>query len=367
MRKSRDRNVACFISPHGLGHAARAAAVLAALQRLEPDINLHLFTTAPRKFFSASGCRNTTFHDECTDVGFAQQSALTADLSATVELLDEFLPFDSNHIEVLAEIVKRGRCGLVLCDISPLGIAVARQAGVPSVLVENFLWDDLYRHYVADHPRLARHADTLRTIFSQASLHIQTQPVCRPTEADLTVGPVSRPPRQPAASIRKALAIGANVKIVLITMGGVSEHTPLLESMAHRQDIVFIVAWGSARLHRAGNVINLPLQSDFYHPDLIHAADAVIGKVGYSTLAEVCHAGVPFGYVVRDGYPEMPPLVAFIEREMAGFPLPASFLETGIDGDRLDRLLAIPRRPPTAPNGADLIANFLLPLLRRTP
>lgn len=367
MRTSRDRNVACFISPHGLGHAARSAAVLAALQRLQPGIKLHLFTTAPRKFFTESGCHNPVLHDTDTDVGFVQSSALAADLLATVERLDDFLPFHTNHLELLAEPVRRARCGLVLCDIAPLGIAVARQAGLPSVLIENFMWHDLYRPYLANHPRLAPHAETLRGLFSQANLHIQTRPVCRPIEADLTVGPVSRPPRQTPAAIRKALALGSDVRIVLITMGGVGQHTPLLDSMAHRKDIVFVVAWGSPKLQRSGNVIRLPLQSDFYHPDLVHAADAVIGKVGYSTLAEVYHAGVPFGYVVRDGYPEMPPLVAFIEKEMPGLPLPAAFLETDSAGDSIDRLLALPHHPPTAPNGADAIANFLLPLLHRTP
>ncbi len=367
MRKSRGRNVACFISPHGLGHAARAAATLAALQRLQPDINLHLFTTAPKRFFTDSGCRKITLHDECADVGFVQHSALVADLPATVDRLDEFLPFHSNHIELLAETVRRGKCGLVLCDIAPLGIAVARQAGLPSVLVENFMWDDLYQAYVAAHPRLAAHIDALHGLFSQASLHIQTQPVCKAIEADLTVGPVSRPPRQSPSAIRKTLSIGADIKIVLMTMGGVSGHTPLLESMAHRKDIVFIVAWGSAKVQRSGNIIGLPLQSDFYHPDLVHAADAVIGKVGYSTLSEVYHAGVPFGYIVREGYPEMPPLVDFIEKDMAGFSIPAATLNDSLSENCIDRLLSIPRRPPTLPNGADPIANFLLPLLRRTP
>jgi hypothetical protein len=340
---------------------------LAALQRLQPDINLHLFTTAPKRFFTDSGCQKIIVHEERTDIGFAQHSALVADLPATVEQLDAFLPFDPSRIEILSDTVRRSRCDLVLCDISPLGIAVARQAGVPSVLAESFMWDDFYQSYISAYPRLGIHADTLCRLFSQASLHIQTQPVCKAIEADLTVGPVSRPPRQSPSAIRKKLAIGANVRIVLITMGGVSEHTPLLASLAHRKDIVFIVAWGSPNIQRSGNVIGLPLQSDFYHPDLVHAANAVIGKVGYSTQAEIYHAGVPFGYMVREGYPEMPSLVNFIEKEMAGLPIPASAIESGFTEAMIDQLLTIPRRPPTLPNGANQIANFLLPLLRRTP
>ena len=68
--------------------------------------------------------------------------------------------------------------------------------------------------------------------------------------------------------------------------------------------------------HRAhdGHIIRLPAQSAFYHPDLIHAADVVVGKLGYSTLAEVWAAGVPFGYVVRPQFPESGPLEAWAQQ-----------------------------------------------------
>ena len=145
MSRSSQRNIACFISPHGLGHAARAAAVLSALQQREPGIKLHLFTTAPARFFEASGCRNKYFHDEQTDVGFAQTSAFVSDLPETVRRLDAFLPFRPELVGRLSAIVRRSGCGLVLCDIAPLGIAVAREAAVPSVLIENFVWSRLYQ------------------------------------------------------------------------------------------------------------------------------------------------------------------------------------------------------------------------------
>jgi UDP-N-acetylglucosamine:LPS N-acetylglucosamine transferase len=106
-------------------------------------------------------------------------------------------------------------------------------------------------------------------------------------------------------------------------------------------------------------VICLPLRSAFYHPDLVQAADAVIGKVGYSTLAEVHHSGVPFGYISRRNYPEMPGLIAFVERHVAGLELHDADLGAGVEPDFIDRLLALPRRPPAQVNGADEIAEFL--------
>lgn len=365
MSRKNQRNIACFISPHGLGHATRAAAVLAALQSCEPHARLHLFTTAYPALFETSGCRNKFFHDLPADVGFAQTSAFVSDLPETIRRLDAFLPFDPAHVKELAATIVRAGCGIVLCDIAPLGIAVAREAGIPSVLVENFVWSDLYRHYGSQYPRMTEHADYLQGIFRQASLHIQTDPICQPAEADLIVGPISRAPRQSRTAIRKALAIGQDCRLILVTLGGDTHHPPPLSHLASRADLIFVTIAAGDGLRRTGNVLHIPPQSDFYHPDIVHAADAVIGKVGYSTLAEVYHAGVPFGYVARKDYPEMPPLVAFIEREMAALPVSAAELEAGITADRIDALINLPHRPPARPNGAGAVATFLAPLLRR--
>jgi UDP:flavonoid glycosyltransferase YjiC (YdhE family) len=264
-------------------------------------------------------------------------------------------------VDRLAAIVRRAHCAAVICDIAPLGIAVARAAGIPSILIENFTWDDLYEHYGAEYPRLRLHAAILRPWFGAADIRIQTEPVCHPlVGVALTTRPVSRPPRREPADVRRQLTIGPGKKMVLITMGGVSNRTPMVAQLADRDDLVFVVAGRAARPQHSGNVISLPLQSAFYHPDLVHAADVVIGKVGYSTLAEVHRAGVPFGYVCRPNNPEMPALREFIGRNISGQALQAADLDdataaTGI----IDRLLALPRRPPTLANGAVEIAEFL--------
>jgi len=351
---------ACFISSHGLGHAARSAAVVAALQEVAPDSEPVLFTTASPFFFHASGCRNVTIHPTRADLGFIQKSALVEDLPETIRALDACLPFEPARIAGLADSLRSEHCRFVLCDIAPLGIAAAKAAGLPAVLIENFRWDDLYAHYAPSHPRMAHHAADLRPWFDAADVTIQTEPVCRLiASAALRTGPVARPPRQPRESTRQRLGLTGAHKLILITMGGVSERTPLLSHLAGRSDLMFVIPWGAERFHRSGNIVSLPFESDFYHPDLIEAADAVIGKVGYSTLAETYHSGIPYGYVVRHNYPEMPPLVHFIEHHMAGLALPDASLVDGIAPDFIDRLIALPRRSPAMPNGRMAIAELL--------
>ena len=56
----------------------------------------------------------------------------------------------------------------------------------------------------------------------------------------------------------------------------------------------FVFAGGVSAYRQEGNLHFLPFESDFFHPDLVHAADLVVGKAGYSMIAEVWAAGVPF-------------------------------------------------------------------------
>jgi hypothetical protein len=104
----------------------------------------------------------------------------------------------------------------------------------------------------------------------------------------------------------------------------------------------------------------LPHHSDFYHPDLIHASDAVVGKAGYSTLSEAYHAAVPFAYIARPSFRESAPLTAFINREMNGFEIPLAEYHSGGWVEYLPALLDLPRPPRDGINGADQAAEFIL-------
>ena len=67
--------IACFISPHGFGHATRAIAVIEALQLIRAHVHAHIFTTVPRSLF-AQTLTSFTYHPVVVDVGLVQSSAL---------------------------------------------------------------------------------------------------------------------------------------------------------------------------------------------------------------------------------------------------------------------------------------------------
>ena len=98
--------VAYFITPHGFGHATRAAAVMGAWQNLAPGIRFEIFTRVPRWLFEQSLARPFGYHELLTDIGLAQQDALHEDISETLRRLDAFLPFDPALVQRTAREVR---------------------------------------------------------------------------------------------------------------------------------------------------------------------------------------------------------------------------------------------------------------------
>ena len=357
--ESESIHITYFISPHGFGHAARASAVMEALHRINPAICFDIYTTVPRWFFQESLSGPYTYSAVLTDVGLVQQTPFQEDLPATMERLDGFLPFEDALIADLAVRIKETRCKAVLCDIAPLGILAARSAGVISVLIENFTWDWVYEEYASQMERIVPHIRYLKTVFSSADAHIQAQPLCHLAPADLTTPPVSRKPRTERASIRKQLAVPDHAKLILLALGGAADKNVQLEHLPAGDHFCFIIPGSAEPLTPSENIMALPYGSPFFHPDLIQASDAVIGKVGYSTLAEVYHAGLPFGYIPHVGFRESVLLEAFINDHMQGFPVTEAELHNGIEESRLQRLTAMPRTQRAGPNGADQIAEYV--------
>jgi len=353
---------AFFISPHGFGHAARASAVMDAMHEINPAIQFEIFTTVPSWFFGESLSGPFSYHSLLTDIGLIQDTPLHADLAKTIEYLNKFLPFEKSQIAQLAQVIDELKCSLVICDIAPMGIMVAQKAGIPSVLIENFTWDWVYQEYTDYDSHLNSHVDFLKTVFNTADYHIQTEPICSYGSADLTTPPISRCAKMTDRQIREKLGITNHAKMVIITMGGVPAQFSYLNGLSHQRDVCIVVPGGSNSLKIRGNLILLPHHSDFFHPDLIMASDAVVGKVGYSTLAETYHAGVPFGYIMRSNFRESEILADYVENHMNGIAIKEVEFQDGEWTSHLPRLLALPRIGRNGPNGAAQVADFLCSL-----
>ena len=352
--------VAVVVSAHGFGHAARACAVMEALAERREDLRFEIITTAPRWFFAQSLEASFSLHRLVTDVGLVQLTPLEEDLAATAGRLDELLAPGGVRLERLVERIARLRCRMVLADIAPLGIAAAHRLGLPAVLVENFTWDWIYRSYAELEPRLGRHGATVAALTAEADLHLQTEPVCRPVASALTVAPVARRRRTAPAEVRRSLGVPADARLVVLTMGGVGwTYRGLAVAERHRR-AWFAVPGGAPREQRRGRVVLLPFRSELYHPDLVQAADVVVGKLGYSTVAEVYHARAAMAFVSRPRFPESGVLAEFVRRTAAAAEITEAVFNDGSWLPAVDGLLDEERPDGPRVNGAGAAAAAIL-------
>jgi UDP-N-acetylglucosamine:LPS N-acetylglucosamine transferase len=356
-------SIAYFISSHGFGHAARAAAVMQATAEYHPDVQFEVFTTVPSWFFQDSLSIPFNYHHLLTDFGLVQKEPFQADPGDTLHGLEKFYPISPGRLGEISATIQKLECRIIICDIAPMGLLIAKHIGIPSVLVENFTWDWIYQQYSAAHKNINKYINYLKPIFESADYHVQTMPICSPKSPDLVTGPISRKPKAPRDQIRQRLGLLTGRNMILITTGGIPQSYNFPPRLEELSEFTFVMPGAGPAIDKRNNLIILPHRSDYYHPDLCIASDAVIGKVGYSTLSEVYYAGIPFGYVARANYNESGPMVSFIKQQMPGFAVEESEFFNGEWIDRIEELLMLPRAHREGPNGAEQIGEFILSIL----
>ena len=153
--------------------------------------------------------------------------------------------------------------------------------------------------------------------------------------------------------------------MVLLSMGGTGWDYGHLGELERQDRAWIVVAGGGRTARRRGRLLVLPFHGDFYHPDLVAASDLVVGKLGYSTVAEAYHAGAAFAFVARPDFPESPVLARFVEENMRAMEINEEAFRSGDWLSEIDSLLDTPRRLPNEANGAEVAANAILDLFSR--
>lgn len=347
-----------FISPHGFGHAARSCSVIAEVTRLCGGIRHHIFTTVPPAFFDDSLAGVTfEYHQLECDIGMIQRTPLMEDVAGTIRALDR-LPLDGGPVfESIASEVSATGCPLIICDIAPLGLAVADRLSIPAVLIENFTWDWIYDAY--GDPGLDLFGKRLGKIFDSAALRIQTAPVCRPVHGAHQIPPVSRSSRLERHEIRRMLGIAADDRLVLLSVGGL-ENLSIGRGFRSPPATTLVAPGSGGGIEHGGDLIRIPTMGGPYHPDLVAASDLVVAKLGYSTVAEVFHARTAFAYLSRPVFPESPILEGFVREHIPSAALPENWLENPSTTLILEELLKTPRPTDPRPNGATTAAELIL-------
>ncbi len=353
-----------YVSGHGFGHATRSAALIAALRRISSDaVRVHVRSEAPHWIFRERDPQVACSAAEI-DPGIIQRNALDIDLEATIEAHERFTDRWETVLRREAELLEQIAPRLVVCDIPALATAAAAAVGVPAVGVSNFSWDWILAGYADREPRLQPVVRRYAEAYGQADciyrLPMHGDLGAFPTVVDVPL--LTHRPRLPREQVRSRLGIEAtgDAPVVLISFGGFGSG-PLTDFEAGNLDGFVFLAFDDEPQGFRGDWRRLPTPSPVPHEEIVAACDAVIGKPGYSTAAEVIAQRARFLYLSRADYTEGPVLEKGLQRDGCARAIPRGDFFAGRWREHLEALLAqpLPAQPPPA-NGAEVIAAQLL-------
>lgn len=346
------------ITPHGYGHAAQVLVVLNALMERAPDTELHIATTVPKSFLESRLCCAFTYHSHATDFGLKMDSALDINLEASASAYASQVSLWNSLVEAEMGFLGVVQPDLLLADIPYLPLVAAEKLAIPAVALCSLNWGGIYRYYFGDRPEAARVLERLARAYNSARLFLLPEPSMPMPELDNTcpVGVLARRGVDRSDELKAELDLGRQDRVVLVALGGVQGRLPL-EAWPVIPGLHWLVqqSWEVDRSDcHAIEGLNMTFT------DILASSDALLGKIGYGTVAECAINGAPLLYIPRADWPEEPYLIDWLERHGSAMRMERDAIPGPDWVERIGslRTRSLSRSPPAS--GAEAAADILI-------
>jgi hypothetical protein len=289
------------VTNHGFGHAVRSASVVAAIQRLNPDILPILVTTAPHWLLESYIEGDFIQRHRGFDVGVTQSDSLKMDKVATLEKLREIKAQARSLIASEVNFIRTNQVGLILADIPPIAAPLAKAVDIPCWMMSNFGWDFIYRDWGEDFREIA---DWISLCYQQCDrlfrLPLSESMSSFPNIVD--VGLTGGNPRYHETELRTRFHLTApKEKTILLTFGGLGLDQIPYQNLQYFPDWQFITF--DRNVPDLQNLIKVTEHP--YRPvDFMPICGRVISKPGFSTFAEALRQNTPIVSLTRADFAE---------------------------------------------------------------
>jgi len=364
-------NVAYYITGHGFGHVTRSLELIRGLLVTE-RFRVHVVTNIPRKFFhdellefqinidyfpftvddkeqeqvTINQCEQLSFvhWDRNLDTGGIQRDVIYMDPLLTLDAYyREIHSIRDSLLNIEVQWLQQQHIHLILMDATTLACRAGSISGVKTVFVTNFSWDFIYQeslqdiktlHLFDENPEEYEKYQQMITIATEDMLdctYYIRYPGVVPLPKEFNMekscyGPlITRKIRN--SQLREELKIPEGMKMLLLGFGGHKTEWSLEDSFLPTGWVCYVLR-ASPELMPSSRFIALP--QNIYVPDWIHAADVVLGKIGYGFVSESLNGGTPLVYVPRVYWAEEDYLVKVVQDEYhAALPMPLEEFNRG--------------------------------------
>ncbi|PVH73781.1 hypothetical protein DL98DRAFT_659248 [Cadophora sp. DSE1049] len=317
-----------YISGHGFGHATRSAQLISALLSSSPTTHVTIITTAPTHLFPSSP--RISFIAQEVDSAIIQPQPYTIDAAASFSNLAAFLALaETEEWQAKMErILEETECNLILADAPYLVAWVgAKQRGIKTVLVSNFTFDAIFERLLTYLPAEEREEETrmvekIEKLYAEYDFAVRLPGYIpfpfvekywsvedrRRRLVDVPL--VFRPAKLGREQVLEKLGIPVQMrdcKILLVQFGG-----QVLAKNGEAKVPNIPEGWICLSSDEVNDDRFFKFPKDVYSPDLVGAADVVLGKIGYGTVSECVGMKKALVYVLRPMFAEEPGLLKYM-------------------------------------------------------
>jgi len=336
-----------YVSAHGFGHWAQCAPVIDLLQREYPGIQLWLRSTLPVQEVGKRLSQPLDYQQGQVDVGVIQHSAIEEDMTATRVALKAFHADWEARVVAEADWLARHEIDLVVSDIAPMAFAAAHQAGIRSIALGSLDWFDIYRPFLdADDPAMRHIADAYGRAELLLKLPLSMEMSAFSTQQCIgLIGRRSELSREDAE--RRLFGCVSHRKTALIMFGGSGAPAFDIQALAMMTEWRFLLPGNHGTTNNWPQNVYALDSGCIPIPDAMCAADVVLCKPGYGTLAEAWLSRTPVCFVPRDGFPEYPFLRDWLLQQAPAVQMPLAAFVQGDWGSFLEQAVQHPRSYPS--------------------
>jgi len=301
------------ITSHGLGHLTRSLALMRALHRLLPSCTIHASTTIDSPWIREPLDFPVIWRRQGYEPGALQRNCFEVDVPSTLEAYRVYLGGFPERLEQEREFLRANRIDLVVSDISALAVRAAIEVGIPAIGVSNFTWDWILEPWCETEDDWI--VTTLRESYALGTcqLRLPFGPAASSFPSSEPAPLIARRAVMPPARVREMLELGPGRLAVVCPGGWTADEWPAVQA---RPGDFQLVTVGDLPITADAPCLRLghSLPRGLGMPDLIAAADVVLGKPGYGLASECLTHRVPFAMLERPGFRETPCLIAEMER-----------------------------------------------------
>lgn len=337
--------LACYITAHGYGHAARSCDVLRALREQSPDTPIYIIADLPEDFFTSrlpSGPWH--FRRARFDVGMVQLDSIRVDVSATLQKCRKLLERAPQLLEVEKVFLAENKISAVVCDIPAIPLRAARACGIPAIAAGNFAWDWIYEEFLPADFAWQPVIEHFRAGYSESDLLLR-YPFAEPMAAfpnRVEIGVPARSGKNRRDELARLSGADPARRWILLSFTTLDWDAAALDRIRALRDwelfTVKPLCWDGPNFRSVD-------RREISYSDVLASCDAVLTKPGFGVLSECAVNDKPMIYVERTDFREYPILESAVKRYFRHIHLPAEDLYRG---NLRPALEAIESAPPAS-------------------